>query len=59
MDSSHPEAMLTKELRESLDKLTDFTPEQLKTMVEFVRQAGGFENARAAIEAIEDLSDAA
>ena len=60
MDSLHRDATsLTNELQESLDKLVDLTPEQLKTVAEFVNQVGGFEKARAAIEAIEELCDAA
>jgi hypothetical protein len=60
MDSLHHDATtLTDDLQKSLDKLVGLTPEQLKTVAEFVNQAGGFENARAAIEAIAELCDAA
>lgn len=59
MDLSHLEAQISDELRETLDRLTDLTPEQLKTVAEFVVQAGGIDKARAALEAIGELSDAA
>jgi hypothetical protein len=59
MECLHQDALTTKNLRDSLDKLLNLTPEQLKHVAEFVKQAGGFENARAAIIAIEELSDAA
>jgi hypothetical protein len=60
MDNMHRDTTtLTDELQESLDKLVGLTPEQLKIVAEFVTQAGGFDKARAAIEAIQELCDAA
>lgn len=59
MNFQHLEDQIPSELKDTLQRLTDLTPEQLKTVAEFVVQAGGIEQARAAIEAVSDLSDAA
>ena len=59
METLHLDTLISDDMRESLDKLNHLTPEQLKVVVEFIQEAGGFEQARAAIEALEDLREAA
>jgi hypothetical protein len=59
MQAEHLDVSLPAELDQTLEMLAEFTPEQLKIVAEFVTQAGGFEQARAAIEAVESVSDAA
>jgi len=59
METLQLDALISDDMRDSLEKLDHLTPEQLRIVVEFIREAGGFEQARAAIEALEDLSDAA
>lgn len=52
MNFQHLEAKISDDERESLERFTELTPQQLKTVAEFVVQAGGIENPRAASEAV-------